>query len=233
MSSDNLVETMRHAKVFMASEFGDRRVDVIGCGATGSRIALSLAKLGIRNLHIWDFDKIEAHNIANQAFGNDDIGKFKVEALAETIKRQTGLIATAHNEAVTGRSTLGEHVFLLTDSMKSRKEIWQGALRFKLHVKDMIETRMGADEGRIYAIRPFIPDDAKFWEETLYDDAEASESLCGSPITVGPTAEVISGLAVWQFINMYDHYIRGSGDKPSREIIFGTSASVTGKLPSL
>ena len=38
--------------VFEPSEFGDRRVDIIGVGAVGSKIALEVAKLGVRNIHL-------------------------------------------------------------------------------------------------------------------------------------------------------------------------------------
>lgn len=162
MTSGNIVDTMRHIKVFDPNTLNDQRIDIIGVGATGSRIAISLAKLGLQDIHIWDFDIVESHNIANQAFGLADCGRPKVEALAAIIKAQTGLDVTAHNEKVTGRTTLGNIVFLLTDTMASRKEIWDGAIRFKPQIQIMIETRMGVDEGRVYNIRPTIPADVDF-----------------------------------------------------------------------
>jgi hypothetical protein len=196
----NPIDITRHIDVFSPDKFGKRRIDVIGAGATGSRIVLSLAKLGLDNIHVWDFDIVEAHNIANQAFGQSDIGRPKVEALRDLVKAQTGLDITIHNERVDGTQELGDVVFLLTDTMASRKEIWQKGIRYKKRTKLMLETRMGADTGRVYAVNPAKPNQVKGWEGTLYDDAVAEVSACGASITVGPTAEFLSGLAVWQLI---------------------------------
>lgn len=225
-----LVDTTRHNAVFSSTHFGKARVDIIGCGATGSRIALSLAKLGVINLHLWDFDHVEEHNIANQIFGRGDVGKLKVEALAEIIKVQTGTEPTIHNEKVDGTQPLGEYVFVLTDTMASRKEIWERGIRYRHLIKLMVETRMGANEGRIYCVNPTSLPDIEKWEGTLYGDDVADVSLCGSQITVGPTAELVSGHAVWGFILWVNHLralassdekVKANSTPPPFEYIFG------------
>src|SRR5215813_5940026 len=94
----NNVDITRHVEVFSRDAFGNKRIDVIGAGATGSRIVLSLAKLGLENIHVWDFDTVEGHNIANQAYGMGDIGKLKVDALHDLVKAQTGLSIHKHAE---------------------------------------------------------------------------------------------------------------------------------------
>ena len=220
------IDPSRHLSVFSPDAFGAQRLDVIGAGATGSRIALELAKLGVQNLHIWDFDLIEEHNIANQAFGVNDIGQLKVDALAERIAVDTGLEVTAHNEAVTGRTQLGDYVFLLTDTMSSRKEIWEGAIRYKPTVKLMVETRMGKDEGRVYAVRPCIPTEIREWEATLCEDEEASESLCGARTTVGPTAAMVTSFAVWAFLR-HLNWVAEGGDQPELENVFFANPPMT------
>lgn len=196
----NNLNTTRHDLVFSATAFGDKRIDVIGAGATGSRIALSLAKLGVSNLHVWDFDSVESHNIANQAFRLQDIGKLKVEALAEIVKELTGISIVQHNEMVDGSQKLGEIVFVLTDTMASRKEIFEKGLKLKPWTKVFFETRMGVSDYRIYSINPLKPAEYKAYDGTLYADEAAEVSACGSKISVGPTAEAVSAAAVWQFI---------------------------------
>lgn len=217
-----MIETLRHMNVFSAADFGRRRVDVIGCGATGSKIAMQLAKLGVENLHIWDFDRIESHNVANQIFGNHQIGMQKVEALATMIKEHTDLDVVAHDERVTGEHTLGNVVFLLTDTMASRKEIWEGAIRNKPSIDRMIETRMGSSEGRIYSVTPYDPVDVSYWESTLCDDEEASDSLCGSRVSVGSTAELVSGYAVWAFMRWFRWATKPPEgmEQPESELLF-------------
>lgn len=214
-----MIDPIRHIDVFSPDAFGKRRVDVIGAGATGSRVALSLAKLGLENIHVWDFDKIEVHNVANQVYGNDDLGKLKVEALRDLIKRQTGTEIQIHAERVDGSQELGAVVFLLTDTMASRKEIFSRALKFKLRTKLVIETRMGADQGRVYAFNPCKRPEVQGWEETLYDDSVAEVSACGTSVSVGPTADFLAGLAVWQLIRWFA-VEQGREDELDHELIF-------------
>lgn len=220
------LDPLRHLSVFSPHAFGSRRVDVIGVGATGSRIALSLAKLGVENIHVWDFDTVEEHNVPNQAFGLEHVGLLKTDALAALIKAATGTDITVHSEKVDGTQQLGEIVFLLTDAMASRKEIWNGALKYKLQTSLVVETRMGGDTGRVYTVNPNKPGHIRAWEETLYEDAEAEVSACGTSVSVGPTAEVISGLAVWQLMRWFA-IENGADDELDNEIIFSLRPMVT------
>lgn len=216
-----MIDPVRHLAVFSPEVFGEKRVDVIGCGATGSRIVLSLAKLGVKNIHVHDFDIIEGHNIANQIYGIEDIGKLKVDALDEIIKRDVGMSITTHAEEVDGSQQLGSIIYLLPDTMRARKVIWEG-LKYKPGTELLIETRMGVDVGRVYTINPNSPIHIKAWEDTLHGDDEVEVSACGSSITVGSTAEIISGYAVWQMIRQFG--VR-TDDEPlfdNNEMIFST-----------
>lgn len=216
-----VIDITRHVDVFAPESLANARIDIIGAGATGSRVVLSLAKLGLENIHVWDFDTVEAHNLANQVYRLGDIGRLKVEALQELVLEATGTRINIHNERVDGSQKLGEIVFLLVDSMAARKEIWQRAVRNKIRVKLMIETRMGADSGRVYTISPMDPDQIAKYEENLYEDVEAEVSACGASISVGPTAEVVSGMAVWQLIRWTAITKSGKEDVLNPEIIFG------------
>jgi molybdopterin/thiamine biosynthesis adenylyltransferase len=198
-----MIDPLRHMDVFSPDAFGSQRVDVIGAGATGSKVVESLAKLGVQNIHVWDFDRVEPHNIANQVYGNSDVGKLKVDALREMVAAKTGTVIETHAEAVDGSQALGTIVFLLTDTMSSRKQIWDRGLKFKQRTKLMIETRMGPDSGRAYAINPCKLPEIKGWESTLYDDKVAEVSACGASISVGPTAGFLAELAVWLFIRAF------------------------------
>lgn len=63
------------------------RVHIIGCGSVGSTVAENLARFGVTDMVLYDFDKVEEHNIVNQMFTQEDIGKPKVEAVAEYISK--------------------------------------------------------------------------------------------------------------------------------------------------
>lgn len=61
-------------------------VMVVGCGAVGSFAIEALARAGVGNLILVDFDKVEESNINRQIFALDStIGKLKVKVAAERI----------------------------------------------------------------------------------------------------------------------------------------------------
>lgn len=211
-----MMEMMRQLAVFSPSKFRDKRIDVIGVGATGSYLVWLLAKIGLTNIHIWDHDIIEDHNIPNQCFLLKHIGKTKVKALAEMIKDGTGAKITQHKKKVSGAQKFGQIVFLLTDTMESRRQIWNDSLKFKLNVEWVIETRMGADSGRIYAVNPSKPAHIKNWEATLCEDDEAEASACGTSISIASTASFIASAAVWQLIKWLN------GEEVENEIIISS-----------
>lgn len=58
-----------------------------GCGAIGSQTAVALARIGIGTIIVVDGDILEEHNIYNQVYSKDQIGKSKVDALKEIIHK--------------------------------------------------------------------------------------------------------------------------------------------------
>ena len=193
------VEPLRHLAHFSPQKFGQRRVDIIGAGSTGGAIAMELALLGVENLHVWDFDHVEEHNLANQIYGIEDVGKFKVEALARIIKRDVNTDITIHNERVTADTTIrGELVFLQVDTFEARKEI--GKSLYYGNTNTIIETRMGGESGLVYTFSPTNPVHIEQWEKTLWEDKDTEDSACGSPTVVSATAKLVAGYATWQFV---------------------------------
>lgn len=60
---------------------------IIGCGGLGSNIAAMLLRSGVRTLRLIDFDVVEESNLNRQLFFQDQIGRPKVDALVETLRR--------------------------------------------------------------------------------------------------------------------------------------------------
>lgn len=209
-----MIDTTRHIDVFNPGEWGARRVDIIGVGAIGSKIALSLAKLGVQQLHVWDHDVIEAHNIANQVYAQGHIGGSKAAAMADIAEYMTGTRPQEHGKW-DGERGLGEVVFLPVDSMAVRREFFE-AHRVSASTKLIIETRMGATHGQVLSYRPNDRASLDRYEATLFsdDDAEVEANACGTAITVGPTGDIISGFAVWRFLR----YVAGEEVEPELAI---------------
>jgi len=67
MSVDEDKRFMRHRDIINVEDIPP--ITLIGCGAIGSAVGIVLTKLGASFIAIWDGDKVEEHNIANQYFG--------------------------------------------------------------------------------------------------------------------------------------------------------------------
>jgi PRTRC genetic system ThiF family protein len=71
----------------------DATVVLVGCGGTGSFLAEALCRLLIgraAELYLVDLDRVEAHNVGRQAFGPEDVGRFKAQVLAERLSQRFG-----------------------------------------------------------------------------------------------------------------------------------------------
>lgn len=61
------------------------RVAVAGLGGLGSAIAIALARTGVGNLHLIDFDTVEPSNLNRQQYKIKHLGMYKTEALKAEI----------------------------------------------------------------------------------------------------------------------------------------------------
>lgn len=183
-------------------------ISVVGAGSLGSQVVEALARLGLPNIEVFDDDVVEAHNVPNQAFGLAEIGKPKVDALAEIILRDTGIRITARRERYNGKQRLGSIVFCCPDSMATRRLVFESGCRMKLHVQVLIESRIGVDQGRVYLINPCEPRHIDVYGSPtiLYPDQKASDrgaQACQVQQTIGATAAIFANLAVTQFRNWW------------------------------
>lgn len=62
-------------------------IGIAGAGGLGSNCAASLVRSGVRRLVIADFDRVSEANLDRQFFFFDQIGRLKVDALAENLRR--------------------------------------------------------------------------------------------------------------------------------------------------
>lgn len=190
----------RQVNILNPEEF-NTKINIIGAGATGSWVAFSLAKMGLSNLHIYDFDEVGMHNLPNQMFGVRDIDRNKALSIRNIIKLFTGFTVNARNEKVDGSVPMQGIVFMLTDTMKSRKDIYNRAIKNNPSIDLLIETRMDLRGGRIYVVDPKDREQTKMYEQTFYSDDEAEVSACGVSQTVLPSALAITSHAIWKLLN--------------------------------
>lgn len=196
-----MINISRHSSIFNPAKHQEP-IHIIGAGATGSRLFSSLVELGFQDITVYDDDIVEIHNLANQLFSMEDLNKKKVDALNDWVNKKLGE-GLKYGSFITDRLPnenyiLDGYVFLLTDTMSSRKEIFDSCLKDNDSIKRVIETRMASSYGNIFSFNPIKHGEQ--WVSTLIDDKDAEKSYCGSSISVGATASIIANHAVWQFM---------------------------------
>ena len=103
----------------------EARINIVGCGSVGATLAENLVRLGITNLALWDMDVVNPHNLANQIFRQQDIGRPKVEALADILFEINPEIKDdlkLYGKGWSGQQLSG-YVFLCVDNIELRRQI--------------------------------------------------------------------------------------------------------------
>lgn len=151
-------------------------VTIVGCGGIGSFTAFALAKLGVSQLRLLDFDTVEEHNVPNQLFEPSQIGMAKVDALAQTID-EIGTECICINKPLQEGIPLSPIVISALDSMTARAELW-AQVKNKLDVKLFLDGRLGGENVLLYAANPTLPTDIRGYEATLHSDSEGVDLPC-------------------------------------------------------
>jgi sulfur carrier protein ThiS adenylyltransferase len=82
-------------------------VGIAGAGGLGSNVAIALARAAVGRLIVADFDILETPDLNRQYYFADQVGRLKVDALLENIRRISPLTDCAmHNIRIT-RENLG------------------------------------------------------------------------------------------------------------------------------
>lgn len=195
----------KHREFFNPDNFFDE-IHIIGCGAVGSTIAEQLTRIGIKKLHLYDFDNVSEHNITNQMFFATHIGKTKLEALKEILELINPEIELILHEGGWAPGVpLSGYVFLAVDNIDTRKLIIKDNL-FNPMIRAMFDTRMRLTDAQHFAAK-WTNEGKKFLQDTMNftrEEAAASTptSACGTTLSVTPTVRIICSLAVANLINI-------------------------------
>ena len=82
-----LVRSRQKTMVSMKEKLGRAVVGIAGLGGLGSNVAVALARTNVGKLIIADFDKVEESNLNRQQYFVDQLGRGKVEAMTENLRR--------------------------------------------------------------------------------------------------------------------------------------------------
>ena len=187
------------------------RIHIIGCGSVGSTVAELLARFGLTNFSLYDFDTVEEHNLVNQMFTFDDIGVLKTVAVHNnlmSINPETKKTVKLYNEGYTNQKLSG-YVFLCVDNIDLRRKI-VNENKFNANIKAMFDFRTGLTDGQHYAADWEKMDQINALLDTMdftHEEAEKNTpmSACRVSLCVAPTVRLVSMVGVTNFINFVKH----------------------------
>ena len=163
----------------------EEQVSLIGAGAVGSFAALSIAKMGVGRIVAYDDDGVDHHNLPNQFYRTKDLKSFKVFSLENILYEFTDATFEANNNRYTDQP-LCRRVIVATDSMASRKLVWEQFCKQPKCIT-YIEARMGGQLGIVYTINKkknkagkyvVSKEDKEFYEYMLYPDDKVKPLPC-------------------------------------------------------
>ena len=182
----------------------EAEIHLIGVGAIGSNVLNQLVRLGFNNIHIYDFDIVNEHNITNQLYTHEDIGKNKVDAIeAYVMKINPNLKLTKHNEGWKPGTQIQGHLITALDSIETRHAVFKdNEMNFKL--LSGMDMRIGLEQAQMYFADFTSSEDIKKLIESMnFKDDEVSHvvSACGTTLSVLPTIQIIVSIGIMNLIN--------------------------------
>jgi molybdopterin/thiamine biosynthesis adenylyltransferase len=160
----------------VSSKIFDTPITVIGGGGIGSFVVLALAKMGFADITVYDDDTVEEHNIPNQFYPLDSLGRPKVEELKAIVHMfaGSGINTFAHRWDKSMAFTPGV-VISAVDTMKVRSEIYH-AINATRNI--FIDGRMGGHQLEVHTCIMGDKNDMKMYKRTLWKDSETSVLPC-------------------------------------------------------
>lgn len=196
---------LNKSREFFDPEKVKKRCHIIGCGAIGSSVAELLVRQGVEDITLWDFDKVERHNIVNQMYTEEHPGMPKTEALYDIlyninpyIKNTIKLKEKYTDEILSG------YVFICTDNIESRQDIVKNNMD-NMNVAAFFDFRMTLTEGQHYCAvtrtqRESLLKSMDFTHEEAKQNTPVS--ACGFELSVAPTVRIIAAHGVANFTNL-------------------------------
>ena len=201
--------TSRFSSAIWYENIQKKTVILAGVGGIGSYVGFLLARMKPASMFIYDDDIVEAVNMSGQLYGQSDLGRPKVSALAEMIRNYAGYSSVfAISERFTDESEASDIMICGFDNMAARKLFFN---KWVSHVQSkpeeerknclFIDGRLAAEEFQVLCIKG---DDEyninRYNNEFLFSDAEAEETVCSYKQTTF-CANMIASCMVNLFVN--------------------------------
>lgn len=195
---------IRSLELLDPSIIGEKVIHIIGCGATGSHLAIELLKLGFKKFVLWDFDTVEYHNLTNQIWLYSEIKMKKVDAL---VNRMIALDPYLDLSKITKKGKwdgelLKDYVFVCVDSIELRKRIYEDNM-YNTDIELLFDPRLGSTSGSVFTYTWNEKNINQLIGLTSFkdDEMDVERSLCGTPINIGTTLNQVVEYLLVNFIN--------------------------------
>lgn len=201
--------TSRFSSAIWYENIQKKTVILAGIGGIGSYVGFLLARMKPASMFIYDDDMVEAVNMSGQLYGQSDLGRSKVSALAEMIRNYAGYGSVfAISERFTDESEASDIMICGFDNMTARKLFfnkWLSHVQSKSEEERknclFIDGRLAAEEFQVLCIKG---DDEyninRYNNEFLFSDKEADETICSYKQTTF-CANMIASYMVNLFVN--------------------------------
>lgn len=148
-----------------------------GAGGIGSWLTLFLSRAGFNPI-VFDFDRLEEHNLGGQLYTVRDIGKLKVDALAIMCKTFSDKTISIFNKKIDLSSPTHYFCFSAFDNMLARREmfdVWKRSFSQSVIMPLFIDGRLTAEQIQIFCVTPA---NIERYEEHLFDDSLVEDAPC-------------------------------------------------------
>ena len=201
--------TSRFSSAIWYENIQKKTVILAGVGGIGSYVGFLLARMKPASMFIYDDDIVETVNMSGQLYGQSDLGRPKVFALAEMIRNYAGYSSVfAISERFTDESEASDIMICGFDNMAARRLFfnkWVNHVQSKPEEERknclFIDGRLAAEEFQVLCIKG---DDEyninRYNNEFLFSDAEADETICSYKQTTF-CANMIASYMVNLFVN--------------------------------
>lgn len=156
---------------------------VVGCGSIGSFTAITLSKMGIGKLVLFDNDVVNCHNISNQFYEMSVLGVNKAEETKRLCRKFSSFINPDEQAIIVKPINFNGHkvktnvVLASTDNMESRLKVFESALKSK-ECKLYIDVRMLGDNLKVFTVDLTDKERAKRFREDFLTDIKNQLAPC-------------------------------------------------------
>ena len=172
-----------------------------GAGGIGSWVTFFLARIGYA-IQVYDFDIVEEHNLGGQLFMHNAVGKYKVDALLDSISKFNFYSNPiyVYNAKIQdynpSTAVYYDHVFISCfDNMSARQAMFNKYIQFMNNYPNkktvFIDGRLLMEQMDIF----FLDSEERnrrYASEQLFDDSEVEELPCSMKQTSHSAAMIAS-----------------------------------------